>query len=61
MLTNTTAAGDNDAIFAPILDLFFDPEGFYVKREGTLDGFINITFSFVPASDTTLKFSFFAK
>lgn len=61
LLTRTQPANVNDAFFAPILDLFFDPMGIYVERVGTLDGFSNQTFTFVPASDTRMRFSFFTR
>lgn len=58
-LTRNQPPTPNDPIFQPLLDLFFDAEGLYIEQPGTLDGYTNLTFTFVPASNTSLKYSFF--
>ena len=54
--STTVPAFFTDAI-APLLDILLDSDGLYVDQPTTLDAFTNRIFSFIPASNTKIRFS----
>ncbi|WP_440880496.1 DUF4302 domain-containing protein [Tenacibaculum sp. C7A-26P2] len=41
----------------PLLDVVFDPSGLYVDQPAKLDNFVNLVFTFVPVSNTSIRYS----
>ncbi|WP_299058741.1 DUF4302 domain-containing protein [uncultured Polaribacter sp.] len=56
LLSTTAPQFFSDAI-QPLLDVVLDSNGLFVDRPSTLNAFANNVFTFVPASNTTIRFS----
>jgi len=56
-ITGTTVPAFFTDAVQPLLDVIVDPEGLYVDQPTTLNEFSNRIFSFVPASNTTIRYS----
>lgn len=56
-LEQTTVPAFFTNAIAPLLDILLDSDGLYVDQPTTLDAFTNRIFSFIPASNTRIRFS----